>query len=622
MPRAPRALLPACVALACAGCASPYVTVTDTEVAQHATDPMTLPQAIGMERAYHDKWRQKAIDLGDTERNLSSGLITLGGVLAGLAAAGASAGTTAGVAITGGTIYALGTFNTDKRRAQIYIAGMKALECADEAVLPYNFSQATQADLKARMAWLESESLAVTQDADRLRQMSAAAAGRASTGDLSRASATVAAAAKSATTAGNARTSAQLLLRQRDQIAERLRLTVTRIDKAVLDEIRGTEGSIQSVPGILAGLNANIGVFSAVAVKPGASAGLDSGHAQPAQLPPGAVQAPAPVPLADATSALNDRLARLDAASQQLTDLVTAINADARAAQSLADCQVSGPQTTMTITPASLSLTAGTATRLLLLPSGGKPAYSASFVQDPHAGLDIAPPVPGSDEIYVVETASPAAAPGTYQVLVKDTSGQKQLVSLTVAAGGASPPSGGSSSPSSGDAAKVVGMKVPVGATTVTITHADHNPDGSWSVRYTAPAGASVASADVAAALAAFPAFQDIAGVKANVQAAADSGNDSGHQIASKTAVRAAHYGTVAAGLSIDQARTVQRAICMPADRVDGLWGMRSQAALIADRERREAAGEKAVPQGLLTADEARALQARTAEQVAAACKP
>jgi hypothetical protein len=615
---APRRLLVAtCVALACTGCASPYVTVSDTAVAARRAEPMDLAGALGMERAYHDAYREKVIALGDNERYLSNGLITLGAVLAGLSAGHASAGTVAGVAIAGGTGYSLGVFNTDKRRAQIYVAGMKALECADEAVLPYHLSASTLKDIDERMAALQSEAAAVTSLADDLRrQRETAKAGPA----FAAAGTALDAATRSASGAGQARAGARQLLRQRDQMGERLRNTVVKIDKAVVDEIRGTEGSIQSVPALLAGLNANIGAFSALgaarAASP-ASAGQDSGRPLHAAGTPDALDT--------ATAVLTDRVAALDAKAQQLADLVAAINQDARAAASLSDCRVDGPPTTMTITPAALTFIAGTTNRQVLLPAGGKPGYTAAFVQADHPGLGIDDIAPGADEIYVSELASPAATAGAYQILVKDASGQKQIVAVTVggAAGpAAAAPQKAATSTADADALAVKALALTVQGLPVTLTHVEHRPDGSWGIGYAVPAGSAVASGDVEAGLAALPGFVSIAGTGARVHAVAmAAGADSGRTIAAKTAARAAAYGPVAGGLALADAKAIQRALCLPDDRVDGLWGRRTQAALLDDRARRGAAGEKGQPPGPLAPDEARALAARTPEQVAAACK-
>jgi hypothetical protein len=619
------ALVATCVALACTGCASPYVSVSDADIAAHRTEPMDLPTALGLERAYHDAYRDKVIALGNDERNLSNGLITLGGVLAGLAAGHASAGTMGGVAIAGGTGYTLGVFNTDKRRAQVYIAGMKALECADEAVLPWNLSRTTLQDLADRMAALQQGEAAIAAASAALRPLrDAARATAGAEGAVAAADRVVASAGASSNAASGARANARRLLRQRDQMGERLRVTVVKIDKAVLDEIRGTEGSIQSVPGILAGLGTNIQAFTGIGAAP-APAGQQMGGELPSMAAGSRPEAKAV--LVQATADLSALAARVDVQTQQLADIVATVDVDVRAGASLADCRVDGPSTTMAVTPSSLSFVGAASNRQVLIPSGGKQGYSAAFVQADHPGLSIDPAAAGVDEIYVSEAASTPAAAATYQILVRDTSGQKLIVPVSVTAGAPAPAPGPAPAPAAGPAnpaaARVLALSpLPVKATTVTLVTASPGADGSWTVTYSAAADSGLAAADVEAALAANEGFQKIAGRQSIVHArAASAGGEKGDTMASKAARRAASYGAVSAGLSPADGRALQKALCMAPERIDGVWGMRTQAALIADRERREAAGEKGGPQGLLTADEARALLARTPEQTAAACK-
>jgi len=67
---------------------------------------------------------------------LSGGLLTLGAAIIGMAVGHANNYWMAGTALTAGTIYQLGTWNSSKDRLGIYIEGMKAVSCAQSAVEP------------------------------------------------------------------------------------------------------------------------------------------------------------------------------------------------------------------------------------------------------------------------------------------------------------------------------------------------------------------------------------------------------------------------------------------------------------------------------------------------------
>jgi hypothetical protein len=147
--------------------------------------------------------------------------------------------------------------------------------------------------------------------------------------------------------------------------------------------------------------------------------------------------------------------------------------------------------------------------------------------------------------------------------------------------------------------------------------------DGAPEVRYIAPPGTTVKSADVVKALTATPSIGNALGKKTKIVALADPDAQAKTEAHAKriAAVKQSNYGKPVASLPAESVKQVQTALCMKPENVDGLWGKKTQATLLREREKREASGGSAAPDGLATDAELRALLAQTADQIAKSCK-
>lgn len=138
--------------------------------------------------------------------------------------------------------------------------------------------------------------------------------------------------------------------------------------------------------------------------------------------------------------------------------------------------------------------------------------------------------------------------------------------------------------------------------------------DGGAEVTYAAEAGKTIKPKEVEDALKADQKLLNEFGSKVSIVASEAKGDGP------QSARLEGKFGKVVGALSSKETAALQTNLCLKGSQVDGQWGMRTQAALIKDRERKKAAGEQGVAQGLLTASEAKALMSRSQDEVAKAC--
>lgn len=618
------------VSMVLSGCANPYVRVIPPDVAK-AYSAVSLSYALEYSRTVHDAYRDKVIEFGDAERNLSNALITLGGVMVGLAAAKAHSSALGGATILGGTAYSLGVFNTDKRRGLVYIAGMKALECANDAVVPLNFGDETVRELQGQMSEIRASSLAVGQGIGAVEAASLLVAQRVSNAETALQSArdAVTAAQPATERASQAHVAASQLFLKHRRAGEQLRNAVQKIDAVVLDEIRGTEGAIQAVPGIISQLIQNNTIFSDLAKPPAASASAASFGQEPhakrvrdqeSRIERQDDERMLMEKLATAVAALRTETALMESRSQRLAGIVVSVETDVPVDR-LKSCKVEGAETTMTITPQVLTFDEKTANTQMLLIKGGKLNYSAAFGQSSHPGLsiDASNPFLRTDVISVTATNEASANAAGYQILIRDASNQVQFVTVKVR-----PKADGTPNKVASDDAVVAyintlsRLTLASGAI-VTITNATVRPDGSPEVTYKPNAGKAVTNDEVVITLMADTQLANLLGANRKVVAVAEGISAPHSKKVSRVA--AGRFGSTVAAFKPRDLSTVQKSLCISAADISGVWGVRTQAALNKDRERREAAGQKNVPEGFLGAAEARALLERSADEIAKMCK-
>lgn len=598
------------------GCASPYVATDRSAVAQQLK-PQLLGDAIRHARARSLEYRDKVVELGESERLLSNGLLTLGAAIVGASVANVHSSAIKGGALLAGSAYTIGTFNTDKRRGAIYMAGIKAIDCSVAAVIPLALSDEAQQELDEQKKELAQEEPKLTRALGSVEQWVVQAKGSRNAlyfqAAIESAQDGLAAAATASTKAKGASAAAVDRVRLADDMGKLLDVTVKDINTAVDLELRGTEGSIQAVPGLVATIWTNTGLFAQAAGGGTEAAPRSGGQPDPA--------APKPdVPTDDdlrvmkqlgtAIGALRRTTMDLDSRAERLSSLATPVNS--QSAEALKLCKVEATLKPMTVTPPAVTFTAKKAGTQTVQIAGGNGNYAGAFLHGSAPGLKAVTNPLFSGAIDVV--ADDKTVAGDYQLMVQDSTRQSRvIVTVTVAAATVAGEAAAQSDKVQKAISAIVAAKtVVVNGTTVTLENARARGQNGVAVDYRSQGGAAVSPQDVAIAV-------------GNLQGV---GNALGSNAVEAVNLDAQPLGGLqfpdGASLPRDQVRRLQTALCLPEPQRDGLWGPRTQAALERDRARRRVAGAPNVAAvgAQLSAAERNALLARSAEAVAATCKP
>jgi hypothetical protein len=600
------------------GCASPYVA-TDRSVVTQQLKPQVLGDAIRQARARSLDYRDKVVELGESERLLSNGLLTLGAAIVGASVAKVHSSAITGGALLAGSAYTIGTFNTDKRRGAIYLAGIKAIDCSVAAVIPLALSDEAQKELDKQKKGLDKEVPNLAKAAGSVDQWVVQARGSRNAlyfkAAIESGQAGLAAAAATTTKANGASAAAANRVLRAEEMGSLLVGTVKDIDAAVLLEIRGTEGSLQAVPGLVATIQTNAGLFAPAA----------GGDTEPVPRGGGQPDPAAPKPalptdddlrvmkeLGEAIGALRQATMDVDSRAERLSSLATPVNS--QSAEALKLCKVEATLKPMTVTPPAVTFTAKKTGTQTVQIAGGNGNYAGAFLHGSAPGLKAVtnPLFPGAIDVV----ADDKTVAGDYQLMVQDSTRQSRvIVTVTVAAATAAGEAAGQSDKVQKAIAAIVAAKtVVVNGTTVTLENARARGQNGVAVDYRAQGGAAVSPQDVAIEVGNLPGVGNVLGMGSNTVEAVnlDAQPLGGLQFPD------------GASLPRDQVRKLQTALCLPEPQRDGLWGLKTQAALERDRARRRVAGAPNVAAvgAQLSAAERKTLLARSAEAVAATCKP
>jgi hypothetical protein len=389
--------------------------------------------------------------------------------------------------------------------------------------------------------------------------------------------------------------------------------TIKGIDTAVLQEIRGTEGSIQAVPGLVANIQTNAGLFTLTS-SGGSEAAPRSGD-QPNPVTPQKSDAPSTEDvkvmenLGAAIGALRQATVDVESRAERLMSLATPVNS--QTAEALKLCKVETTLKSMAVTPTSVSFTAKKAGTQTVLIEGGNGNYTAAFLNGPTPGLKAVVRPLSTSAVDIV--ADDKTVAGGYQLMIEDTTRTaRQIVAVTVTAAAAGDDSAAQSDKVQKAIAAITAAKsVQVNGTTVSLENPRARGQNGVVVEYRAPGGAEITSQEVAIAVGNIPGVGNQLGSNAVEAVNLDAQPFSGLQFRDGTA------------LARDQVRRVQAALCMPEAERDGLWGPKTQAALERDRSRRRAAGvpNVAVEKAPVTAAERNMLLALGPDAVASRCK-
>ncbi|MBK8117336.1 MAG: hypothetical protein IPK44_23890 [Candidatus Accumulibacter sp.] len=385
---------------------------------------------------------------------LSGGLLTLGASIIAMAVGHANNYWMAGAALTAGTVYQLGTWNSSKDRLGIYIEGMKAVSCAQSAVEPLRIGV-------SGIANIQNDEARVREDIEH----AAKAAGKVMTwlaivGDQSKqnpsnlerkAESELASMGILFKKGNDAISHAASLERGVQEACGLLENTVRDIRTSVDAAINGTLADLANLPKFINGLSASVNVFApgldldsvfkgAVAATNVASkkGGMlmgspESGHSLNADR-----EAPVDpvIKLAGALGELSSRHTLLAASISRLKGtLGKAAPSQSRIRNSLAGCGNLGLQ----LDRSAMAFKAGIAGISMVTLSGGALPYAASFVDLP-APKGISFSLSGA--VLVVSATGDTEAGNSIQVKVEDSARATAFLTISVEDKTSSPTTG------------------------------------------------------------------------------------------------------------------------------------------------------------------------------------
>ncbi len=381
-------------------------------------------------RAYSDAARnayRRAINNQiETSGKLSNGLIVAGALAAAFAAATVHRDVLIGTSLIGGTAYALGSWNLDKRRLTIYQAGVDAFNCANRAVAPLNMRQTDFASLGQQLLELESalkEANAAIADADALVSVfsakSAAAFQTAESLQLA-----IAAARKVVAQGNQAVVPGRQLHVSVESSGPRLKDAIDKIDAAIEKALIDTLPDLASTSKVIASLS---GFAGSIAPGAGIEASINESLAKFNTVKPQASLTEASVPkeVGAAMKRMDAAVARVATSSQVVQGHVAA-HGNALQADMLADCGLGDVSFPLALTPSTLSLEPG-GTQFVAI-NGGTPPFE---VRQSGAPLVVTGPVKLERQFQISASAT-APAGKKFGLLVTDSSNPVKTSSLSV----------------------------------------------------------------------------------------------------------------------------------------------------------------------------------------------
>lgn len=564
-----------------AGCASPTVrwsTPDQKDVREHS---------MAYAKAYAHSAREAYQQAVDREvqagTNLSSGLIGLGGILAGLATFGAHRDAIVGGALIGGTAYALGNWNLSKQRQLVYLAGVEAINCSVKAVSPFDMPESDRQALNDGLAQLERRLGEVTLGIDRV----ATAARNGGTEALhAEADQTVtharAISASSREVLIGGRQIATKVHRAGGELVAAVDRVGAAVDKAVLDTIPDL-ASVKMVVGGIAGFAGALVPGSAIESR------ITQAMKDVGAKPEGRklVPSPAQAALARAIDDLVVSTEHLASEAAKVRSRTIAFDPAATTA-GLADCGVT-VSSGLTATPSAVVLKGGVDETHTIIVDGGTSPYIVRRQGAQPSGLTIIEPVP-YDTSVIVQGSAALAKGQSFSILIMDSSKPHKSKEVSITVGGTVSPSGGTPPPTTAAAnpfvARIVKLtqEFDVGGTKVAVVPPVEDL-GAGRVRVnieckskpsTPLSQDSVITAllqqQVAGSAIAADASVDGAdpATKFDIAGAADcvAPRPQGRSLRPKAAVPAGDL------------QALQRRLCLPPFAVDGKWGPITRAAL------------------------------------------
>lgn len=424
-------------ALLLTGCSSPHVRVEIPTQAEAVRYDYQWPAALAYADRTKKAYQQKIADQTALNEGLGAGLITLGGIIAGLAAFDAHSDALVGASLLGGTSYALGNWGSSQPRQLVYVAGSEGISCAVKAVEPLYLPEQDRNDFKAEVVALR-ESISTAIEAQAAYQKSSSV-------DQSRLDQSK----KEITEASENLTAGQILSRKMEQAPLRLVLAVDRLNDAVDRALLETIPNLNAIGGVIG----NLAGFSAMfAPGAGVDASLNSALAgfQP-ELQTEEISLDSG-PLTDLTISLTQMKTHANAVKARLESM-----GEQEVFNNLDGCGVDTTDIGFGVTGPEKVTVRKTSQTVHIPLSGGKKPYMTRFMESPVKGLNIMNPQTFDNTVTLSLNQGENDKPevGTYSLLVTDSADpvHQHTIQLVVAGDGLTTGNGGGGNPSGGNGA-------------------------------------------------------------------------------------------------------------------------------------------------------------------------
>lgn len=423
------------VALTLAGCANPIVRL---EIPGHGVEKSPAPtrepesmaeavQKLNYVRAvYYESIRMQT----GLAQDSVTGLVWLGAAMAGMAAGRVHRDAIVTTALIGGTTYGLTTAQLDKRRIEVWQAGIEALDCARKAALPLEIAEERRVALQNALSRMESQRQATTLAREAVVRLLDSPALTPSQkqpmqGLVQAAEATL------RSVGPTARAASDFLMATR---GAELSATVNRVSGRVTEVMGNVALAPSAVKDVLGALFTNVEIFA-----PGLKLGDAAKAGFEKALPALGAQSGGSAEAVRATEALKVAVAALLEAQAETAGLIRSVNVKA-VSTALDACQVAAVITPLLLVPATLDFTSGVARAAGFQIKGALPPYRVKPLAPLPEGLKSE--FEGGDSTTVAVSATDKAPAGEYRLLITDRSNPPQSEQLVIhvvpAAAGAS----------------------------------------------------------------------------------------------------------------------------------------------------------------------------------------
>jgi hypothetical protein len=424
-----------------AGCAgNPIVAIDKPGLTAHAGTGSGGAQAEDLAGArqfalyVRGRYRDEMSAQAQQSQWLNSGLVLLGTAVLGLAAGDAHRDAILGTSLLGGTAFALGSMNLDRRRLMVLSAGIGAIDCATGAVVALDIGAERSRALRDNLAALRSIIDAAQPELQTLKTEINRFGGD-TRPEIAAARAVAEAATKALKSAESAHRAGHKLDGSLSTAGRQLQQTVVEITRKVDQAMVDTLVDISAVPQIVAGL----GGFAA-AFAPGAGIdtqfadSLGSFNAKTKADPAKSGSESADLAgLIEAVTRLEGSTARLKTLTNAVRDEVARVDTAqvGAATQALKACNVAAPAAALAVKPEALSVAAGGTSGFVI--SGGTRPYSVRLLDGAPEGLSVVFDG-GFTDVAHVRLAAGSTATGSVLLLVGDSASPRvtEQVQLTL----------------------------------------------------------------------------------------------------------------------------------------------------------------------------------------------